>query len=202
MRPPARPIWRSTNPPTQIVKVAASDTRSHPVTLGVGKSVVIDLPRDIKDVLVADPKIANAVVRSSRRAYIIGIASRRRPTSSFSMPKASRSPASTSRSRAISTASARRSGRCIPDADVTVEGIGDGIILTGTVASQARGAAGLRHRIAFRRCRWLQRQHWPNRRHHHHQRSFRRERQRSAAVPARPARSSTPSSSAAATKSC
>ena len=43
------------------------------MALGVSKSVVIDLPRDIKDVLVADPKIANAVVRSSRRAYIIGI---------------------------------------------------------------------------------------------------------------------------------
>ena len=36
--------------------------------------MVIDLPRDIKDVLVADPKIANAVVRSTRRAYIIGAA--------------------------------------------------------------------------------------------------------------------------------
>ena len=48
--------------------------RSRFVPLGVGKSVVIDLPRDIKDVLVADPKIANAVVRSARRAYIIGVA--------------------------------------------------------------------------------------------------------------------------------
>jgi pilus assembly protein CpaC len=37
-------------------------------------SVVIDLSRDVKDVLVADPKIANAVVRSSQRAYIIGAA--------------------------------------------------------------------------------------------------------------------------------
>ncbi len=34
------------------------------LSLGIGKSIVIDLPRDIKDVLVADPKIANAVVRS------------------------------------------------------------------------------------------------------------------------------------------
>ena len=42
--------------------------------LGIGKSVVIDLPRDVKDVLVADPKIANAVVRSAQRAYIIGAA--------------------------------------------------------------------------------------------------------------------------------
>jgi pilus assembly protein CpaC len=42
--------------------------------LGVGKSIVVDVPGDIKDVLVADPKIANAVVRTSRRAYIIGVA--------------------------------------------------------------------------------------------------------------------------------
>src|SRR4029453_2563379 len=38
------------------------------LSLGIGKSVVIDLPRDVKDVLVADPKIANAVVRSAQRA--------------------------------------------------------------------------------------------------------------------------------------
>src|SRR5439155_24391908 len=50
-----------------------SDASSRFVPLGVGKSVVIDLPRDIKDVLVSDPAIANAVVRSARRAYIIGV---------------------------------------------------------------------------------------------------------------------------------
>src|SRR5438477_6591968 len=56
-----------------VISVVGSDTGSRFVPLGIGKSVVIDLPRDIKDVLVADPKIANAVVRSSRRAYIIGV---------------------------------------------------------------------------------------------------------------------------------
>lgn len=57
-----------------VIQVVGSDASSRFVALGVGKSVVIDLPADIKDVLVADPKIANAVVRSSRRAYIIGAA--------------------------------------------------------------------------------------------------------------------------------
>ena len=57
----------------QTMQIAASDASSHSVALGVSKSLVIDLPRDIKDVLVADPTIANVVVRSSRRAYIIGI---------------------------------------------------------------------------------------------------------------------------------
>ena len=43
------------------------------IPLGVSKSIVVDLPGDIKDVLVADPLIANAVVRTARRAYIIGV---------------------------------------------------------------------------------------------------------------------------------
>ena len=54
--------------------VADGQMNARFLPLGVGKSIVIDLPRDIKDVLVADPKIANAVVRSAQRAYIIGAA--------------------------------------------------------------------------------------------------------------------------------
>src|SRR3954447_17209179 len=56
------------------LQVIGSDSSSRFVQLGIGKSVVIDLPRDIKDVLVAEPKFANAVVRSTRRAYLIGVA--------------------------------------------------------------------------------------------------------------------------------
>ncbi len=39
--------------------------------IGVGQSVIVDLPRDAAEVLVGDPKTADAVVRSSRRLYII-----------------------------------------------------------------------------------------------------------------------------------
>src|SRR5207342_1545561 len=61
--------------PRAAAPVAADgQMNARPMALGIGKSVVIDLPRDIKDVLVADPKIANAVVRSTRRAYLIGVA--------------------------------------------------------------------------------------------------------------------------------
>src|SRR5256885_13757208 len=56
------------------IQVVGSDSSARFVQLGIGKSVVIDLPRDIKDVLVAEPKFANAVVRSTRRAYLIGVA--------------------------------------------------------------------------------------------------------------------------------
>jgi Flp pilus assembly secretin CpaC len=58
---------------TPVISVVGSEASSRQVSLGVGKAVVIDLPRDTKDVLVADPTIANAVVRSARRAYMIGV---------------------------------------------------------------------------------------------------------------------------------
>src|ERR1700744_3894857 len=61
--------------PAAAAAPAASDgMNARFLPLGVGKSIVVDVSGDIKDVLVADPKIATAVVRSSRRAYIIGAA--------------------------------------------------------------------------------------------------------------------------------
>jgi pilus assembly protein CpaC len=69
--------WAAQPPPPSApppVKVVASEFGSNFVPLGIGKSVVVDLPGDIKDVLVSDPKVANAVIRTSRRAYLIGAA--------------------------------------------------------------------------------------------------------------------------------
>src|SRR6202049_1885885 len=57
-----------------VARVHTVPTRVRFLARGIGKSVIVDLPRDVKDVLVADPKIANAVVRSPQRAYIIGSA--------------------------------------------------------------------------------------------------------------------------------
>ena len=42
--------------------------------LSIGRSVIIDLPRDAKEVFVANPAVANAVVRSARKMFLIGIA--------------------------------------------------------------------------------------------------------------------------------
>ncbi|KAB2876988.1 MAG: pilus assembly protein CpaC, partial [Bauldia sp.] len=45
---------------------------SKSVKLGLNKSLVIDLPRDARDVLVSNPKIADAVIRTPRRIYLTG----------------------------------------------------------------------------------------------------------------------------------
>ena len=42
------------------------------ITMGVGKSIIIDLPQDAGEVFVGNPDVANAIVRSPRKIYIIG----------------------------------------------------------------------------------------------------------------------------------
>jgi pilus assembly protein CpaC len=56
------------------MQVISSDANARFLKLGLKKAVVIDLPIDIKEVLVADQKTVAVVVRTTRRFYIIGAA--------------------------------------------------------------------------------------------------------------------------------
>jgi len=117
-----------------IIQVAAGDLGSRFIPLGVSKSVVIDLPRDIKDVLVADPKIANAVVRSSRRVYLIGASVGQ--TNVFFFDADGRQIAGFDIAVTRDLNGLRAALRqLLPNADVRVEGVGDGIVLAGSVSS-------------------------------------------------------------------
>jgi pilus assembly protein CpaC len=132
-----------------IPQVAASEYGSTFVPLGIGKSVVIDLPGDVKDVLVADPKIANAVIRSARRAYLIGMA--RGQTSIYFFDAQGRQLAgfdvAVTRDLNGLRAALRR---MFPNADLNVEGLGDGVMLTGTLSSpvEAQQAFDVATRLA------------------------------------------------------
>jgi pilus assembly protein CpaC len=125
------------DPRAPVIQVVGSDASSRFVSLGVGKSVVIDLPADIKDVLVADPKIANAVVRSSRRAYIIGAALGQ--TNVFFFDAEGRQMAGFDIAVKRDLNGIREAIRqVLPGADIRIEAIGnDGIILAGTADTQA-----------------------------------------------------------------
>jgi len=43
------------------------------ISMGVGKSIIVDLPRDASEIFIGNPKVANAVVRSAKKLYVIGI---------------------------------------------------------------------------------------------------------------------------------
>jgi pilus assembly protein CpaC len=104
------------------------------VPLGVSKSIVVDLPGDIKDVLVADPKIANAVVRTSRRAYIIGVAVGQTNVYFFDAEGRQLMAFDIAVKRDLNGIRAALK-RTLPDCDITVEGLADGIMLAGSVSS-------------------------------------------------------------------
>jgi pilus assembly protein CpaC len=118
------------------------------LALGVGKSVVVDLPRDIKDVLVADPKIANAVIPSTQRAYIIGAAVGQTNIVFFDSAGVQMAAYDIAVKRDLNGVRAALR-QALPYAGVQIEGVGDGVILTGSVSSpiEAQQAGDLAARL-------------------------------------------------------
>jgi pilus assembly protein CpaC len=119
------------------------------LALGIGKSVVIDLPRDIKDVLVADPKVANAVVRSTQRAYIIGAAVGQTNIVFFDSAGQQIAAYDIAVTRDLNGIRAALK-QTLPNADIQIEGIGDGVMLSGSAASpiEAQQAGDLAAKLA------------------------------------------------------
>jgi len=104
------------------------------LALGIGKSVIVDLPRDVKDVLVADPKIANAVIRSPQRAYIIGAAVGQTNVVFFDSEGQQIAAYDIAVKRDLNGVRAALK-QMLPGAGIQAEGIGDSVMLTGSVSS-------------------------------------------------------------------
>jgi pilus assembly protein CpaC len=122
-------------PGVPVIQVAASEATSRFIPLGIGKSVAIDLPRDIKDVLVADPKIANAVVRSSRRVYMIGSAVGQTNIFFFDADGKQIAGFDIAVTRDLNGVRAALK-QLMHDSDVRIEGVGEGaVMLSGTAAN-------------------------------------------------------------------
>jgi pilus assembly protein CpaC len=115
-----------------IPAAAGGSTKTRFLSLGIGKSVIIDLPRDIKDVLVADPKIANAVVRSPQRAYIIGETVGQTNVVFFDSDGQQVAAYDIAVKRDLNGVRAALQ-QSLPG--IQIEGVGDGVVLTGSVAS-------------------------------------------------------------------
>jgi pilus assembly protein CpaC len=119
------------------------------LSLGIGKSLVIDLPRDIKDVLVADPKIANAVVRSSQRAYIIGAAVGQTNIVFFDSAGQQIAAYDIAVKRDLNGIRAALK-QTMPNSDIQIDGVGDSVMLSGSANTpiEAQQAADIAARLA------------------------------------------------------
>lgn len=54
-------------------KIVSDDSQARFIALSVSKSIVLDFPRDVNDILISDPKVANTAVLSKRRVELIGV---------------------------------------------------------------------------------------------------------------------------------
>lgn len=114
-----------------IVTIAGLGTK-RTLKLGLNKAIVVDLPADAHDILVSDPKMADAVTRTSRRIYLFGKTVGQ--TNIFIFGSDGREIVSLDLQieRDITGLQANLK-RFIPDSDINVEIVSDNIVLTGTV---------------------------------------------------------------------
>jgi pilus assembly protein CpaC len=132
--PPAPAAGADAHGTVPVIQVAASDATSRFIPLGIGKSVAVDLPADIKDVLVADPTTANAVIRTSRRVYIIGV--KIGQTNIFFFDAAGKQIAGFDIAVTRDLNGVRAAlKQTFADSDIRIEGVADGVMLSGSVAS-------------------------------------------------------------------
>ncbi|HXQ06828.1 MAG TPA: type II and III secretion system protein family protein [Bradyrhizobium sp.] len=130
LNPALTPVVAAEATATPVVTSGSAKTRF--LALGIGKSVIIDLPREAKDVLVADPKIANAVIRSAQRAYIIGAAVGQTNVVFFDVDGQQIAAYDIAVKRDLNGVRAALK-QAFPG--IQIEGVGDGVILTGSASS-------------------------------------------------------------------
>ncbi|MCF6369240.1 type II and III secretion system protein family protein [Rhizobium sp. TRM95001] len=100
--------------------------------LGLNKALVVDLPADAHDILVADPTMADAVTRTSRRIYLFGKTVGQTNIFIFGRNGEEIVSLDLEIERDISGLEANLR-RFLPDSNIKVEIISDNIVLSGTV---------------------------------------------------------------------
>ncbi len=102
------------------------------ITMGVGKSIIVDLPQDAGEIFVGNPAVANAIVRTPRKIYIIGHGTGQ--TTIYAMDKQGRRIATFEMSigRDIGELQAILHA-AMPSAQIVARTVNDSIIMTGEV---------------------------------------------------------------------
>ncbi len=119
------------------LSVAAGAVKT--LQIGVGRSVIVDLPEDAAEIFVGEPKVANAVVRSARRIYVSTLAAGQ--TTIFALAADGRKIAVLEISVGRDVGSLKELlDTAIPGNDIHVKTVAESIILTGSVASAADAA--------------------------------------------------------------
>lgn len=114
------------------IKVRSTASGSQRMKLGLNKSVVIDLPSDAYDILVANPAVADAVTRTARRIYLFGKSVGETNIYVFGPNGEQIASLDLAVERDVAGLEDYLK-RFIPNSDIKVELLNDNVVLTGTV---------------------------------------------------------------------
>jgi pilus assembly protein CpaC len=130
-----------------IITIAGVGTKRR-LKLGLNKALVVDLPAEAHDILVSDPKMADAVTRTSRRIYLFGKTVGQ--TNIFVFGANGEEVVSLDVEIERDTSSLQANlRRFIPDSNINVEIVSDNIVLTGTVRTPQDSAQAVQLAGAF-----------------------------------------------------
>ena len=114
--------------------LSAAEGAVKTLQLGVGRSVIVDLPEDAAEIFVGEPKVANAIVRSARRLYVSTLAAGQ--TTIFALASDGRKILRLEISVGRDVGSLKELlDTAIPGNDIHVKTVAESIILTGSVGS-------------------------------------------------------------------
>ncbi len=148
-RPPARVTRAPVAPPAPVMMraedqvariVMTADQTAATLELAKGKSAIVELPSEVRDLLVTNPQIADAVLRDKRRIYIVGLAEGTTDAAFFDAAGRRILSLSIRVSQPVDQLAATL-GKIMPEAKITVSPIRDSVVLSGVVRSAGRIAA-------------------------------------------------------------
>lgn len=112
---------------------------SRSIVLGLNKAAIVELPVAARDVLVSNPAIVDAVVRTNKRTYLIGLAVGQ--TNAFFFNERGQQILNLEIRVARDLAGLRDSLRqYFPKARIDVESVNDHVVLSGMVASATQAS--------------------------------------------------------------
>ncbi|HEY3888098.1 MAG TPA: type II and III secretion system protein family protein [Caulobacteraceae bacterium] len=118
------------------INLATANGGAQNLSIPRGKSAIVDLPVDARDVLVTNPQVADAVLRSPRRIYVMGLAPGVTDAAFFDAA-GHRILALNIRVDQDFSAVAQTINQLMPDAHVRVAAVNTSLVLTGDVRDLA-----------------------------------------------------------------
>lgn len=115
-----------------LLRIAAGSLATRQIKLGLNKSMIVELPREVRDVMVSNPKKLEAVMQTSTRAYLIGADAGE--ANIIFIDKDGRQMVTLEVTIERDLAGLRDLlNRVIPGAHINVETVSGSVLLTGTV---------------------------------------------------------------------